>query len=153
MQSLPMVEIKDFRYWHISPAAEIDNQVFNETAWSEATFWGELAQDNRYYLAVEDNSELIGYGGVAFNGAEADLQTLVIRPSHQRQGLASELLEKLLAKTKTTQAKRVFLEVVFDNSQAIELYKKFKFEQIAIRQKYYPNGKAAVIMQLDWRGL
>jgi ribosomal protein S18 acetylase RimI-like enzyme len=42
---------------------------------------------------------------------------------------------------------------VFDNNNAIELYKKFKFEQIAVRQKYYPNGKAAVIMQLDWRGL
>jgi ribosomal-protein-alanine N-acetyltransferase len=148
-----MVEIKDFRYWHIAPAAQIDKAVFIDTAWSEATFWGELAQDNRYYLAIEDNSELIGYGGVAFNGAEADLQTLVIRPSHQRQGLASELLEKLLAKTKTTNAKRVFLEVVFDNNSAIELYKKFKFEQIAVRQKYYPNGKAAVIMQLDWRGL
>ncbi len=148
-----MVEIKDFRYWHIAPAAQIDKAVFIDTAWSEATFWGELAQDNRYYLAIEDDSELIGYGGVAFNGAEADLQTLVIRPSHQRQGLASELLEKLLAKTKTTNAKRVFLEVVFDNNSAIELYKKFKFEQIAVRQKYYPNGKAAVIMQLDWRGL
>jgi len=148
-----MVEIKEFRYWHIAPAAQIDKEVFIDTAWSEATFWGELAQDNRYYLAIEDNSELIGYGGVAFNGAEADLQTLVIRPSHQRQGLASELLEKLLAKTKTTNAKRVFLEVVFDNNSAIELYKKFKFEQIAVRQKYYPNGKAAVIMQLDWRGL
>ena len=153
MQSRLMVEIKDFRYWHIAPAAQIDKAVFIDTAWSEATFWGELAQDNRYYLAIEDNSELIGYGGVAFNGAEADLQTLVIRPSHQRQGLASELLEKLLAKTKTTNAKRVFLEVVFDNNSAIELYKKFKFEQIAVRQKYYPNGKAAVIMQLDWRGL
>lgn len=148
-----MVEIKEFRYWHIPTAAQIDKQVFIDTAWSEATFWSELAQANRYYLAVEDNSELIGYGGVAFNGAEADLQTLVIRPSHQRQGLANKLLEKLLAKTKTTNAKRVFLEVVFDNDSAIELYKKFKFEQIAIRQKYYPNGKAAIIMQLDWRGL
>jgi [ribosomal protein S18]-alanine N-acetyltransferase len=153
MQSRLMVEFKEFRYWHIEPASEIDKQVFTDTAWSEATFWGEIAQTNRYYLAVEEDSKLIGYGGVAFNGAEADLQTLVIHPAYQKRGLASELLTQLLAKTKTTNAKRVFLEVVFDNEAAISLYKKFNFEQIAVRQKYYPNGKAAIIMQLDWRGL
>ncbi len=147
-----MIEIKDFRYWHIPPAQTIEQAVFSETAWSEATFWGELAQDNRYYLAVEHDAELIGYGGMAFNGAEADLQTLVIAPAFQKQGLASTLLKKLLEKTQTTAARRVFLEVVFDNEAAINLYKKFDFKQISLRQKYYPNGKAAIIMQLDWRG-
>lgn len=148
-----MIEIKDFRYWHIPSAQAIEQTVFSETAWSEAIFWSELAQDNRYYLAVEHDSELIGYGGMAFNGAQADLQTLVIAPDFQKQGLASKLLEKLLEKTQLTQAKRVFLEVVFDNQAAINLYKKFNFQQISLRQKYYSNGKAAVIMQLDWRGL
>jgi [ribosomal protein S18]-alanine N-acetyltransferase len=148
-----MIEIKEFRYWHIPRAHQIEQKVFPETAWSEATFWSELAQDNRYYLAIEIDTELIGYGGMAFNGAEADLQTLVIAPAFQKQGLASRLLEKLLEKTKSTEAKRVFLEVVFDNEAAINLYKKYNFQQISLRQKYYPNGKAAVIMQLDWRGL
>ncbi|MGA1678861.1 MAG: GNAT family N-acetyltransferase, partial [Candidatus Nanopelagicales bacterium] len=94
-----------------------------------------------------------GYGGIALNGSEADLQTLVIKPEFQKKGMASELLTKLLEKAKKSGAKRVFLEVVFDNAPAIALYKKFNFEQIALRQKYYPNGKAAVVMQLDWRGL
>ena len=148
-----MSELKEFRYWHIPHAHQIELRVFPETAWSEATFWSELAADNRYYLCFEENEELIGYGGIALNGAEADLQTLVIKPEFQKRGLASELLTKLLDKAKEGGAKRVFLEVVFDNDPAIALYKKFNFEQIALRQKYYPNGKAAVIMQLDWRGL
>ncbi|MGA0078665.1 MAG: ribosomal protein S18-alanine N-acetyltransferase [Candidatus Nanopelagicales bacterium] len=147
-----MSELREFRYWHIPQAHQIELTVFPETAWSEATFWSELAADNRYYLCFEENEELIGYGGIALKGSEADLQTLVIKPEFQQKGLASELITKLLEKTKESDAKRVFLEVVFDNEPAIALYKKFKFEQIALRQKYYPNGKAAVIMQLDWRG-
>ncbi len=148
-----MSELKEFRYWHIPQAHQIELRVFSETAWSEATFWSELAADNRYYFCFEENEELIGYGGIALNGSEADLQTLVIKPEFQKKGLASELLTKLLEKAKASGAKRVFLEVVFDNDPAIALYKKFNFEQIALRQKYYPNGKAAAIMQLDWRGL
>lgn len=148
-----MSELKEFRDWHIPKAHDIELKVFPDTAWSEAIFQSELAQDNRYYLCFEENEELIGYGGVALNGSEADLQTLVIAPEFQGKGLASKLLQALLEKAKTSGAKRVFLEVVFDNTAAIALYKKFNFEQIAVRQKYYPNGKAAIIMQLDWRGL
>jgi ribosomal-protein-alanine N-acetyltransferase len=148
-----MTELIEFRYWHIPKAHEIELKVFAQTPWGEAAFWSELAQPNRHYLCFEENEELIGYGGIALNGSEADLQTLVIAPASQGKGLASELLTQLLAKAKTSGVKRVFLEVVFDNEAAIALYKKFKFEQIALRQKYYPNGKAAIIMQLDWRGL
>ncbi len=148
-----MSELIEFRYWHIPKAHQIELKVFPETAWSEASFWSELAAENRYFLAIEENDELMGYGGIALNGSEADIQTLVIAPEFQKQGLASKILSELLTKAKSSDVKRVFLEVVFDNEAAIALYKKFGFEQIAIRQKYYPNGKAAVIMQLDWRGL
>jgi ribosomal protein S18 acetylase RimI-like enzyme len=41
--------------------------------------------------------------------------------------------------------------VVADNKPAISLYFSRKFEQIAKRSNYYPNGTDAVIMQLDLR--
>lgn len=153
MQRQRMIETKELLVSDISAAAALDKLVFPESAWSENTFESELTQNNRYYLALFDQGNLIGYGGVFLNGPESDLQTLVISPKYQRQGLASKLLTKLLEKAKASGAKRVFLEVVFDNEGAINLYKKFNFERIAIRKNYYPNGKAAIIMQLDWRGL
>jgi ribosomal-protein-alanine N-acetyltransferase len=48
-------------------------------------------------------------------------------------------------------SKRVFLEVVAENKPAISLYLSRKFEQIAQRSNYYPDGSDAVIMQLDLR--
>ena len=116
------------------------------------TLWPELTQRNRYYLAlVDEKKEIVGFGGVAFNGVDADIQTMVIKPEYQKKGYGKQLLDALLEKVKEHKSNRVFLEVVADNKPAISLYLSRKFEQIARRSNYYPNGSDAVIMQLDLR--
>ena len=142
----------EFSWWHVAKAHEIDKSAFNATAWSLATFWSELTQRNRYYLAlVDEKKEIVGFGGVAFNGVDADIQTMVIKPEYQKKGYGKQLLDALLEKVKEHKSNRVFLEVVADNKPAISLYLSRKFEQIAKRSNYYPNGTDAVIMQLDLR--
>ena len=146
------LNLTEFSWWHVAKAHEIDKSAFNATAWSLATFWSELSQQNRYYLAlVDEKKEIVGFGGVAFNGVDADIQTMVIKPEHQKKGYGKQLLDALLEKVKEHKSNRVFLEVVADNKPAISLYLSRKFEQIAKRSNYYPNGTDAVIMQLDLR--
>ena len=43
----------------------------------------------------------------------------------------------------------VFLEVRESNACAIGLYKKFAFNEIAVRKKYYPDGENAVVMKKE----
>jgi ribosomal-protein-alanine N-acetyltransferase len=93
----------------------------------------------------------MGFGGIAFNGADADIQTMVIKPEFQKKGYGKQLLDALLEKVHENNSKRVFLEVVAENKPAISLYLSRKFEQIAKRSNYYPDGSDAVIMQLDLR--
>ncbi len=146
------LNLTDFSWWHVAKAHKIDQEAFNATAWSLATFWTELTQRNRYYLAlVDEKKEIVGFGGVAFNGVDADIQTMVIKPEYQKKGYGKQLLDALLEKVKEHKSNRVFLEVVADNKPAISLYLSRKFEQIAKRSNYYPNGSDAVIMQLDLR--
>jgi len=146
------LNLTEFSWWHVAKAHEIDKSAFNATAWSLATFWSELTQRNRYYLAlVDEKKEIVGFGGVAFNGVDADIQTMVIKPEYQNKGYGKQLLDALLEKVKEHKSNRVFLEVVADNKPAISLYLSRKFEQIAKRSNYYPNGTDAVIMQLDLR--
>ena len=146
------LNLTEFSWWHVAKAHEIDKSAFNATAWSLATFWSELTQRNRYYLAlVDEKKEIVGFGGVAFNGVDADIQTMVIKPEYQKKGYGKQLLDALLEKVKEHKSNRVFLEVVTDNKPAIALYLSRKFEQIARRSNYYPNGSDAVIMQLDLR--
>jgi [ribosomal protein S18]-alanine N-acetyltransferase len=146
------LELTEFSWWHVAKAHEIDKSAFNATAWSLATFWSELTQQNRYYLAlVDEKKEIVGFGGVAFNGVDADIQTMVIKPEYQKKGYGKQLLDALLERVKENKSNRIFLEVVADNKPAISLYLSRKFEQIAKRSNYYPNGTDAVIMQLDLR--
>ena len=146
------LNLTEFSWWHVAKAHEIDKSAFNAAAWSLATFWSELTQRNRYYLAlVDEKKEIVGFGGVAFNGVDADIQTMVIKPEYQKKGYGKQLLDALLEKVKEHKSNRVFLEVVADNKPAISLYLSRKFEQIAKRSNYYPNGTDAVIMQLDLR--
>lgn len=146
------LNLTEFSWWHVVKAHEIDKSAFNATAWSLETFWSELTQQNRYYLAlVDEKKEIVGFGGVAFNGVDADIQTMVIKPEYQKKGYGKQLLDALLKKVKEHNSNRVFLEVVADNKPAISLYLSRKFEQIAKRSNYYPNGSDAVIMQLDLR--
>jgi ribosomal-protein-alanine N-acetyltransferase len=146
------LNLTEFSWWHVAKAHEIDKQAFNVSAWSLPTFWSELTQRNRYYLAlVDENKEIMGFGGIAFNGADADIQTMVIKPEFQKKGYGKKLLDALLEKVYENKSKRVFLEVVAENKPAISLYLSRKFEQIAQRSNYYPDGSDAVIMQLDLR--
>ena len=146
------LNLTELSWWHIAKAYEIDKQVFNASAWSLPTFWSEFTQRNRYYLAlVDEKKEIMGFGGIAFNGADADIQTMVIKPEFQKKGYGKQLLDALLEKVKENNSKRVFLEVVAENKPAITLYLSRKFEQIAKRSNYYPDGSDAVIMQLDLR--
>ncbi len=146
------LKIEPLSWWHIAKAHKIDQQVFNATAWSLNTFWDELSLQNRYYLALTDEKgEIVGFGGAAFNGADADIQTMVIKPEYQNKGFGGKLLDALLEKIKEKNANRISLEVVAENQPAIALYKSRKFDQIAKRSNYYPNGNDAVVMQLDLR--
>jgi ribosomal-protein-alanine N-acetyltransferase len=146
------LNLTEFSWWHVAKAHEIDKQAFNASAWSLPTFWSELTQRNRYYLAlVDEKKEIMGFGGIAFNGADADIQTMVIKPEFQKKGYGKKLLDALLEKVYENKSKRVFLEVVAENKPAISLYLSRKFEQIARRSNYYPDGSDAVIMQLDLR--
>ena len=146
------LNLTELSWWHVAKAYEIDKQVFNASAWSLPTFWSEFTQRNRYYLAlVDEKKEIMGFGGIAFNGADADIQTMVIKPEFQKKGYGKQLLDALLEKVKENNSKRVFLEVVAENKPAITLYLSRKFEQIAKRSNYYPDGSDAVIMQLDLR--
>jgi ribosomal-protein-alanine N-acetyltransferase len=146
------LKLTEFSWWHVVKAHEIDKQAFNASAWSLPTFWSELTQRNRYYLAlVDEKKEIMGFGGIAFNGADADIQTMVIKPEFQKKGYGKKLLDALLEKVYENKSKRVFLEVVAENKPAISLYLSRKFEQIAQRSNYYPDGSDAVIMQLDLR--
>ena len=69
----------------------------------------------------------IGYS-MEYGGFDAFVEDLYIRPDYRQSGLATKLLEILMAECRNRHVRAVHLEVGRDNQAAKTLYKKFGFE-------------------------
>jgi ribosomal-protein-alanine N-acetyltransferase len=129
---------------------ELERVLFPEDAWSEGMFRAELRQRpyTRYYvLAEEGPGALIGYAGLATAEGTGDVQTIGVRHAHWGRGVGAALLSALLAEAAARGCGEVFLEVRADNARAKKLYRRFGFEEIGVRKRYYqPSGVDAIVM-------
>ncbi len=136
------------RWWHLADVHRLEADLFGPTAWSPETFWGELAAPGRTYLVALEGGEVLGYGGLAVAGADADVQTLGVARAAQGRGLGRRLLRALLGAARAGGATHVLLEVRADNEPAQALYRSEGFEQIARRARYYePGGIDALVLR------
>lgn len=94
-------------------------------------------------------SGLIGLGCLWAIMEEAHITVLAIDSAYQRQGLGQALLYALLKAACQRRLEWATLEVRVSNQPAIALYRKFGFEDVGRRRKYYQDtGEDALIL---WR--
>lgn len=109
----------------------------------------ELDGPGRWYIGLEQDGDLMAYAGSWFDGQVAQVMTIGVAPSAQREGWGARLLEALIAHARGVSAEAVLLEVRVDNAPAIALYERFGFRTIGIRPRYYqPEDVDAQTMHL-----
>jgi len=79
-------------------------------------------------------------------GDECELLSIAVNAAERGKGHAKALMEHSHKEFAKQGFKKVFLEVRENNIAAISLYKKFGYEKIAEREKYYADGECAVVM-------
>lgn len=80
---------------------------------------------------------------------EAHIATLATHPDFRRRGIAEKLLINALEKAYIEGARTALLEVRAGNENAQALYRKFGFEEVNRRERYYKdNNEDAVLMSL-----
>ncbi len=92
-------------------------------------------------IFVEDDLKSFMIGLLV--GGDLDVVALASHPNYQRLGFASRLLE---ACRLHSNIRRIFLEVDIENVGANILYKKFGFQKVGIRKKYYRGIGDAQVM-------
>jgi ribosomal-protein-alanine N-acetyltransferase len=101
----------------------------------------------RRQLGLARPAPLLGYAGFWLLVDEAHICTIAVHPQWQGQGLGELLLVSLLDKSRLLDARRATLEVRVSNNTALELYRKYSFEIISRRKRYYTdNNEDAYIM-------
>jgi ribosomal-protein-alanine N-acetyltransferase len=146
-------------HWTDIPAlAALERELFPDDAWSEPTWWAELAgRPRRDYLVLEGaggaEGAIDGYAGLDLGGEVADLMTMAVAPAAQRHGLGRRLLDELVRRASGDGAAYLMLEVRDDNVAARRLYESQGFELLTTRRRYYQPGDVdAHVMRLDLRG-
>ncbi len=130
----------------IKAVAQMEEKYI-ECPWNENTLLESFGQDSYVFIKAEDNGNLIGYGSVQIVLDEGNVNNIAVDENFRHKGVASGILNNIIARCKDKNVSVMFLEVNEHNVGAIALYTKFGFEKIGERKNYYKSGNA-IIMSL-----
>jgi ribosomal-protein-alanine N-acetyltransferase len=119
--------------------------------WSLKNFQESLTAKD-YFKVMRFNDETVAFIIAKVMNHECEILNLGVEISMRKKKLASKLLNNLIDFSKARNIKQIFLEVRVSNSAAVNLYDKFKFNEIGCRPNYYitENGREdALIMGVD----
>lgn len=95
-------------------------------------------------IVYEIDKKVVGFLIATCLYENVDILSIVVDKECRRKKIASNLIDYLFSEI-TDEVQVVTLEVAVNNESAINLYKKFGFEIINTRKKYY-NGIDAYLM-------
>ena len=141
----------DYRYMtesDLEAVLEIET-LSNPFPWTEQNFIDCLRRD--YYCLIQTHSD--GVSGFAIQSIaldEAHLLNIGVSSSKRRQGLGTDLLEKIIYASEAMGSDQIFLEVRVSNAAATSLYLDFGFKQVGVRKDYYrlPRRKRRCIVNV-----
>ncbi|MBE6157043.1 MAG: GNAT family N-acetyltransferase [Firmicutes bacterium] len=107
-----------------------------------------LTNENYIIVVSEDSKTKINAFMIIYKNIDNfELEAIVVDMASRKKGIANNLMNYFI----NSYAKKndiILLEVAVNNSIAIDLYKKFDFEIINIRKKYYNNIDAYVMKKV-----
>lgn len=139
----------------IPAVLEIDRLSFPTPA-TEQLFLNELT-DNRlahYQVLIragEGDEIILGYAGFWLIAGEIHVSTIAVHPDERGRGRGEWLLLNLLLLACGLDSLLVTLEVRRGNLTAQALYRKYRFEEVGMRRRYYHDtGEDALLMTVDF---
>ena len=136
--------------------ADIEAIVQPQDAWTYQTLISLLEQDSVKMLVAYDKQQeidpkVMGYCLYQVMFEQAEILRIGTHPDYQRQGIASQLFDRLNSDLVQSQVESLLLEVRADNVPAIALYEQQQFAVIHKRTGYYQRTNKpaidALIMQ------
>lgn len=95
---------------------------------------------SRIYVYEEDK-KIVGFIHATVLYETIDIVNIVVDPKYRRKKIASNLFDYLLSEAPSS-ISLITLEVNEENKEAISFYKKFGFDIINRRKKYYGKNDA-----------
>ena len=99
-------------------------------------------------LVACDRSGTVGFAVMQFDDEHAHLTLLAVKPSHQRQGVARQMMQWQLESARVAGMVSVHLELRATNRPALNFYRTLGFAQTLVLAGYYEQREAAIRMMV-----
>lgn len=100
---------------------------------------------SKYFIYIEE-SNIIGFVNYFDIYDRYEIVNIFVTETYRNKKIGSKMLEHLIKLGEKQNIKNITLEVKKDNIVAINLYKKYNFEIVAIRKLYY-QGIDGLLME------
>lgn len=127
--------IRLMRHEDLPHVADIERRSY-EFPWSHGIFRDCLLAGYKC-IVLEVDGQVSGYGILSVAAGEAHILNLCVEPTYRSHGFGEQLLDEMLFRARTAPVEEVFLEVRPSNENALALYRKKGFHQVANRPAYY----------------
>lgn len=142
------IKIRRMQKCDLDQVEKIEAEAYGPHHWSKEAFANELHNSYaRYYVALNENDEVIGYMGLWHVIDEAHFSTICVSPDYRRRHVGEALFKRLIDDCYENLIKYITLEVRVSNLKAQHLYKKYGLKNLGTRKGYYQdNNEDAYIM-------
>ena len=124
-------------------AVMINENAAYDYPWSASIM---ASNQKRHYCVVfeagadADNAgEILGHAILSTVVDEASVLNIAVSPKAQRQRIGYQLMENILQYAGSKSCVEVFLEVRESNRPAFTMYHQFGFNEVGVRNNYYPS--------------
>jgi len=124
---------------------------------TERLYINELTNNTLAHYQVlvrrDDGEHAIGHAGFWLIADEVHISTIAVHPAERGRGFGEWLLLNLLLEACALDPLLVTLEVRTSNVVARNLYRKYRFEEVGLRKRYYHDtGEDAFLMTVEYAG-
>lgn len=135
---------------HVDAIADLEKLCFHDP-WSVKSITSELTNPLSCWVVAMEDDRLVGYVGSQSVLGWADMMNLAVHPEYRGKGIATNLINVLIAYLIQMQVTCLTLEVRVSNTTAISLYSKMGFAEVGRRPAYYRNPREdALILRKEW---
>lgn len=147
--------IRPMRLDDLEQVQIIDRASFS-MPWPPSSYRYELEENQFSFLFVAEHTReagkqrVVGMIVVWMIMDEGHIATLAVLPEFRRKGISQRLLKAALVESVGRGARLATLEVRANNRVAQSLYRRFRFEVVGRRPRYYQdNQEDALVMTVD----
>lgn len=147
--SMDCVNITELSLETVEAVADIEKECFS-IPWSKESI-KETLNDKRYLtLVAKDGKMTVGFATCFTILDEGSINNIAVTSKYRNMGIASAIIKSVIDYGIKKHLSFWTLEVRKSNFAAINLYKRFGFEQIGIRKNFYEKpSEDGLLMTLN----